>query len=254
MVTPVTFLLGLDTRLRRSRLYLCTDTRKDRGDFDDFVAAAFAGGVDIIQLREKNLPAEVELEYLERMRAAGARTQKLVAVNDQPELAGRFGADVLHLGQDDSKTSDARAEVSQWALIGRSTHDQQQADAALADPDLAYFCVGPVFATPTKPDDRPAGLDLVRHAARVAPPGAVESRPWFAIGGIDEQTLNEVLDAGARRVVVVRAVTDADDPQAAARRLVEQLDNAWNNDPTCRDYDQRAFAVPLTATLRNDQG
>ncbi|MGY4721291.1 thiamine phosphate synthase [Naumannella cuiyingiana] len=247
----MTFLLGLDTRLRQSRLYLCVDTRRERGDFDDLVAAAFAGGVDIVQVREKNLPAEVELEYLERARAA-AGTQHLVAVNDQPELAGRFGADVLHLGQDDALSAEARKQVSKWALLGRSTHDPAQADAALADPELAYFCVGPVFATPTKPDYTPAGLDLVRYAARVAPPGDVEARPWFAIGGINAETLDEVIEAGARRVVVVRAITDARDPEAAARALKDRINRAWAEDPATRDYALRAFGPSQRASLRDD--
>ncbi|MVA77322.1 thiamine phosphate synthase [Auraticoccus sp. F435] len=227
----MTALTGVDTRLRMARLYLCTDTRAEQGDFADFAAEVFAGGVDVLQVREKGLDPERELEVLQQARRAAAPHQALVSVNDDPVLAGRFAADVLHLGQTDAPPAEARRHLHRWARIGRSTHTPEQMRAADADPEVDYFCVGPVWATPTKPDYVPAGLDLVRAAAVQAPPHDPASKPWFAIGGIDQTNLEDVLVAGARRVVVVRAITRADDPRAAAHALKSRLNQAWRDDP-----------------------
>ncbi|GAA1695826.1 thiamine-phosphate synthase [Mycolicibacterium murale] len=209
-------------RLTTARLYLCTDARRDRGDLAEFADAALAGGVDIIQLRDKGsagerefgpLEARQELAALEVLADAAARHGALLAVNDRADIARAAGADVLHLGQDDLPLPAARDIIGPRPLIGRSTHDTEQVDRAL-DEAVDYFCVGPCWPTPTKPGRTAPGLDLVRHAAATA-----GERVWFAIGGIDEQRLPEVLAAGATRVVVVRAITGADDPEAAARRL-----------------------------------
>ncbi len=210
------------SRLLRARLYLCTDARRERGDLAEFADAALSGGVDIIQLRDKGsvgerrfgpLEAGGELAALELLADAARRHGALVAANDRADIARAAGADVLHLGQDDLPLAVARDIVATSTLIGRSTHDHDQAAAALAE-DVDYFCVGPCWPTPTKPGRPAAGLDLVRAAATMG-----GDKPWFAIGGIDEQRLPEVLAAGARRVVVVRAITAADDPRAAAQRL-----------------------------------
>jgi thiamine-phosphate pyrophosphorylase len=136
-----------------------------------------------------------------------------VAVNDRADIARAAGADILHLGQDDLPLDVAREIVGETTLIGRSTHETGQAARALME-DVDYFCVGPCWLTPTKPGRPAPGLDLLRAVAAMGP-----DKPWFAIGGIDEARLGEVLDAGARRVVVVRAITAAADPGAAARRL-----------------------------------
>ncbi len=209
-------------RLASASLYLCTDARRERGDLAAFADAALAGGVDIIQLRDKGSPGETqfgtleardELAALEVLADAARRHNALLAVNDRADIARAAGADVLHLGQDDVPLQVARDIVGPQPLIGRSTHDPQQLAAALAEP-VDYFCVGPCWPTPTKPGRPAPGLDLVGAAA-----SADTNKPWFAIGGIDEQRLPEVLDAGARRIVVVRAITAADDPQAAANRL-----------------------------------
>jgi len=205
-------------RLQDARLYLCTDSRADRGDLADFADAALRGGVDIIQLREKGLEARAELAALAVLGQAARRHGALLAVNDRADLALAADADVLHLGQDDLPVPWARRVVGDDVLIGRSTHDADQAAAAATEPGADYFCTGPCWPTPTKPGRPAPGLDLVRETAGAAPP-----RPWFAIGGIDHERLDEVLDAGATRVVVVRAITEADDPEEAAAALRRRL-------------------------------
>jgi thiamine-phosphate pyrophosphorylase len=216
-------------RLAKASLYLCTDARRERGDLAEFAEAALAGGVDLIQLRDKGSPGEQafgplearhELEALEVLADAARRHDALLAVNDRADIAVAAGADVLHLGQDDLPVPVARAIIGPRPLIGRSTHDAEQVARAVAE-EVDYFCVGPCWPTPTKPGRPSPGLDLVRATAEMA-----TETPWFAIGGIDEQRLPEVLAAGARRIVVVRAITGADDPKAAAQRLRTRLAEA----------------------------
>ncbi|OQO92759.1 thiamine-phosphate diphosphorylase [Saccharomonospora piscinae] len=219
---------GLDgdqirTRLRDARLYLCTDARSARGDLAEFADAALAGGVDIVQLRDKTggapLEAATEIAALETLAEACLRHGALLAVNDRADVALAVDADVLHLGQDDLPVSVARRVVGDVPVIGRSTHSLEQATEAAAEPGVDYFCVGPCWPTPTKPGRTAPGLDLVRAVA-----GQVETeRPWFAIGGIDRERVPEVRRAGADRAVVVRAVTEAEDPAEAARALREGL-------------------------------
>jgi thiamine-phosphate pyrophosphorylase len=214
-------------RLAQARLYLCTDARTQRGDLADFVDAALAGGVDIVQLRDKSggtpLEASPELAALEVIAEVCARHGALLAVNDRADIALAAGADVLHLGQDDLPVRWARRILGEEVVIGRSTHDAGQARAAAGEAGVDYFCTGPCWPTPTKPDRSAPGLDLVRTTALTA-----ADRPWFAIGGIDAARLPEVLAAGATRVVVVRAISEADDPRAAARRLRTLLDATVN--------------------------
>jgi len=204
--------------LASARLYLCTDSRRDRGDLAEFLDAVLANGVDIVQLREKNLEAADELAALEVIADACRRHSALLAVNDRADLAVAAGADVLHLGQRDLMPGIARRIVGPDVLIGLSSHSSEQARAAASAADVDYFCLGPVWATPTKPGRPPTGLAPVAGLAADAP-----ERPWFAIGGIDETTLDQVLDAGARRVVVVRVLTDSDDPGATAARIARRL-------------------------------
>jgi thiamine-phosphate pyrophosphorylase len=205
-------------RLRDARLYLCTDSRAEQGDLAAFADAALRGGVDVVQLREKGLEARQELAALEVLADAARRHGALLAVNDRADVALAAGADVLHLGQDDLPVPWARRVVGDDVVIGRSTHDAAQAAAAAVEDGADYFCTGPCWPTPTKPGRPAPGLDLVRATAASAP-----GRPWFAIGGIDHARLDEVLAAGATRVVVVRAITEADDPEAAARALRVRL-------------------------------
>ena len=208
----------LRARLADARLYLCTDARRAQGDLPRFLDAVLGAGVDIVQLREKGLEAGEELALLEVFAAACRRHGRLLAVNDRADVALAAGADILHLGQDDLPVPVARRILGPGPLIGRSSHSPAQADAAAAEPGVDYFCAGPLWATPTKPGRPSTGPGLVAHVAQVKP-----SRPWFAIGGISLDRLGEVLAAGATRVVVVRAITEADDPAAAARAFAGRL-------------------------------
>ena len=185
------------------RLYLITGARPD---LSAFLAAAVAGGVDLVQVREKGLPDAQLLPLLEEAREATRRLGVPLVVNDRPDLAVLVGADYVHLGQDDLPVAVAR----RFGLpVGLSTHSPEQLAAADAD----YVGVGPVFATPTKAGRPGVGLAYVRHAAEHA------RVPWFAIGGIDEANVAEVVAAGAERIAVVRAIGDAADPERAARAL-----------------------------------
>ncbi|MFG2889536.1 thiamine phosphate synthase [Streptomyces sp. NPDC048248] len=204
--------------LADARLYLCTDARKRQGDLPQFLDAVLSSGVDIVQLRDKGMEAAEELDHLEVLADACRRHGKLLAVNDRADVAHAAGAEVLHLGQGDLPVPAARAILGTGVLIGRSTHAEAEVDAAIAEPGVDYFCTGPCWPTPTKPGRHAPGLDLVRHTASRAP-----ERPWFAIGGIDADNLDEVLEAGARRIVVVRALTEADDPAAAAAALAKRV-------------------------------
>ena len=192
----------------------------------EFADAALAGGVDIVQLRDKGsvgeqrfgpLEARDELAACAILADAARRHGALFAVNDRADIARAAGADVLHLGQGDLPVDVARDIVGPDTLIGLSSHDPEQA-AAAARGQADYFCVGPCWPTPTKPNRAAPGLPLVEAAARLSP-----AKPWFAIGGIDAARLPEVLNAGARRIVVVRAITAASDPRAAADQLRSAL-------------------------------
>jgi thiamine-phosphate pyrophosphorylase len=207
-------------RLDAARLYLCTDARTSRGDLAAFADAALAGGVDIIQLRDKTgaLEAAGEIAALEVLAEACERHGALLSVNDRADVALAVGADVLHLGQDDIPVPLARRILGDEVVIGRSTHSVPQASAAASEAGVDYFCTGPCWPTPTKPGRSAPGLELVRSVA-----SSGVTRPWFAIGGIDGPRLPSVLEAGASRIVVVRAITEAEDPEAAARELRARL-------------------------------
>ncbi|MBU3749458.1 MAG: thiamine phosphate synthase [Mycobacterium sp.] len=212
--------------MRDARLYLCTDARRERGDLAEFADAVLAGGVDIIQLRDKGsagerrfgpLTVRAELAALEILTESARRHGALVAVNDRADIAQAARADVLQLGQDDLPPAAARDIVGPQTLIGLAAHESGEVARALMA-DVDYFCVGPCWPTPIKPGRPVPGLDLVRTVVSMSP-----DKPWFAVGGIDEQRLDEVLEAGARRIVVVRAITEAAEPGAAARRLSAAL-------------------------------
>ena len=202
-------------RLSRARLYVVTGARESHGDLEAFLESILSAGVDIVQLREKEAEAGDLLRWGETFKTAAAEYGALFILNDRPDVAAVLEADGVHVGQNDLAVEAARRFVGPDALIGLSTHHRDQ--LKMASPDADYVCVGPAYETPTK-EGRPAtGLGYVRHATEH------ESRPWFAIGGINHETLPGVVAAGARRIVVVRAVTEAGDPAEAVRRLLEGL-------------------------------
>jgi thiamine-phosphate pyrophosphorylase len=215
---PSDHAVSLRARLDLARLYLCTDARERQDDLPEFLDTVLANGVDIVQLRQKDLEARQEIEYLSVFREACDRHGTLLAVNDRADVAYATRPDMLHLGQDDLPVRDARAILGEDILIGRSTHSGEQAAAAAVEPGVDYFCAGPVWPTPTKPGRPAPGLKLVEYVASHS-----IARPWFAIGGIDLTDLDQVLERGARRVVVVRAITEAADPGAAAADLARRL-------------------------------
>lgn len=206
-------------RLQDARLYLVADARRDRGDLEPFLGAVTGASVDIVQLRDKTATDDELRTAAEVFRRVCDEAGALFVLNDRPDLAAEVGADGVHVGQEDDHPDDVRRQVGPDLLIGRSTHSPAQIDEA-ADHDVDYIAVGPVHATPTKPGRTAVGLEPVRHAAAHA------THPWFAIGGIAPATIGEVLDAGARRVVVVRAITQAADPGEATwalRRALAQV-------------------------------
>lgn len=205
-------------RIAAARLYLCTDARREQGDLEAFLDAVLGGGVDVVQLRDKSLEAREEIEVAEVFAAAARRHGALFSVNDRADIAWVVRPDILHLGQDDLPVPAARAIVGDEVLIGRSTHAPHEVDMASTSDGVDYFCVGPVWPTPTKPDRAAPGVPLLGYAG-----GRAGARPWFAIGGITLDNLDEVLAAGATRVVVVRAITEADDPAAAAAAFARRL-------------------------------
>ncbi len=197
-------------RLEQSRLYLVLEARPHGEDPSGLLDAALRGGVDVVQLRDKNLPDDELVRAAEPFRRACDAYGALFVLNDRPDLVGACGADGVHVGQADASVREARAAVGPDRIVGLSIETEAQLDA-IAGAD--YLGVGAVFATPTKTDSVAAGLELVRTtAARV-------SVTWFAIGGIELANVAEVVAAGAPGVAVVRAIRDADDPEAAARAL-----------------------------------
>jgi thiamine-phosphate pyrophosphorylase len=214
---PVT--LDAQSRLRDVRLYFVCDARPGGRAIEDVVGPALAGGVDMVQLRDKGLGDN-------GLRAAAAQFRKLAdahgalfVLNDRPDIAAEVGADGVHLGQDDTPVAEARSVVGPDAIIGLSTHAPDQLDAG-NESGADYLSVGPIEATPTKPGRPATGLEYVRYAAAHA------TLPFFAIGGVTAQNIGAAVAAGARRAVVVRAIAEAPDPERAARELREALDRA----------------------------
>jgi thiamine-phosphate pyrophosphorylase len=199
-------------RLADTRLYLVCDARSRA-----FLDAALRGGADLIQLRDKSLSDEELVAAAKTFRAAADAHGALFILNDRPDLVGACDADGVHVGQDDEPVGAVRELVGPDLLIGLSTHSPRQFDAALRS-DADQLSVGPVWETPTKAGRPAAGLDYVRYAAAN---GA--NAPWFAIGGIDAVNVGDVVAAGARRIVVVRAIRDAADPERAAADLREAV-------------------------------
>lgn len=202
-------------RLAAARLYLCTPLRADLGAFLDAVLAA---GVDVVQLRDKEAAPDALLGAAIAMRTVAERHRALFIVNDDPFLAVEAGADGVHVGQDDPSPAAARHVVGPARLVGRSTHSIPEIDRALREP-CDYFAVGPVVPTPTKEGREGIGWGPVEHAAVVS-----SGRPWFVTGGMAPATLPEATAHGVRRAVVVRALTESDDPAAIAARMAGLLE------------------------------
>jgi len=200
-------------RIASARLYLVCDARPRA-----FLEAALRGGVDIVQLRDKRLGDDGLIAAAREFRAAADAHGALFILNDRPDLVAACGADGVHVGQEDGSPAAARAAVGPDAIVGRSTHAPAQGAEADADPDVDYLAAGPVHVTPTKPGRPAAGPEYVRWAAEHV------HKPWFAIGGLDERTTPAVVALGARRIVVVRAIAGAADPEAAARALRAALE------------------------------
>jgi thiamine-phosphate pyrophosphorylase len=199
-------------RLATARLYLVCDARPL-----EWLRAALRGGVDLVQLRDKTLDDAGLVAAAGAFREAATEAGALFILNDRPDLVAACDADGVHVGQDDLPPAQARAIVGPDRIVGHSTHAPAQADRAESDVDVDYLAVGPVHATPTKPGRPAAGLDYVSYAARTV------TKPWFAIGGLDAGNVDAVVARGAERIVVVRAITEAADPEAAARVLGERL-------------------------------
>ncbi|WP_028057455.1 thiamine phosphate synthase [Candidatus Solirubrobacter pratensis] len=199
-------------RLAAARLYLVCPARPRA-----WLEAALRGGVDLVQLRDKELGDDAIVGAAREFRAAADAAGALFVLNDRPDLVDACQADGIHVGQDDETPAQARAAVGPERIVGRSTHEPAQALEAQSDPDVDYLAVGPVHVTPTKPGRPATGLGYVEWAAKTI------GKPWFAIGGIDPANVGEVVARGASRIVVVRAITEAEDPGEAARELKDAL-------------------------------
>ncbi len=233
----MTALLGLATRLGLARLQLITGARTQTGDLAEFADDCFAGGVDLMQLRDPGATDTELLSALKTMRRVSFRYQGLVSVYESAQLAQDFETDVFHLPERGMLAQQSRKFLHQWALVGRSCHTKEQVDTALSDPQVNYLTVGPIFGGLTAS----GGLELVRYTAQLAPPGDPASKPWFAVGGITAGTLDKVFDAGARRISVSRAVTAANGPGAAAVSLKERLRRVWDSDPAMQHLTLQMF-------------
>ncbi|MHB8511187.1 MAG: thiamine phosphate synthase [Actinomycetota bacterium] len=202
------------SRLRSASLYLVCDGRRD--NLEQFLEEVLSAGVDIVQLREKTMEATEQIAIAKTFRAACDRHGALFIMNDRVDLALACDADGVHLGQDDIPLDLARSMMGPDAIIGRSTHSISDVHRAMEE-DADYIACGPVYQTPTKPGRPATGLLLIEEA-KVA-----SHKPWFAIGGIDANTIEPVVRAGASRIAMVRAIGSSANPAAATRSLKHAL-------------------------------
>lgn len=205
-------------KLTDKKLYLITSSDKFESDdaFLDAIASALKGGVDILQLREKTMPANKIFELGKKIKQLCLQYDTTFIINDRIDLALLLEADGVHLGQDDLDVKSAREILGDNAIVGISTHAPEQALKAVED-GADYIGIGPVFSTPTKPGRIPVGLEYVKWASE-----NIEI-PAFAIGGINEDNFQQVLDAGAKRIAVVRAIINAESPQTVAEKILENF-------------------------------
>jgi thiamine-phosphate pyrophosphorylase len=215
-------------RLRTARLYFVCDARPNGEDPEALLRAALSGGVDIVQLREKELGrAEIERSASTFRRVCDTYSA-LFIVNDDPDLARACDADGVHVGQDDTSAEEARGLLGPYAIIGLSTHSPEQIAAANERP-VDHISVGPIWETPTKAGRPAVGLELISHAAEHA------AHPFFGIGGIDPSNAEQVVRAGARRLCVVRAIRDAANPTAVAEELRRAFAAGESDAPNSQD-------------------
>jgi thiamine-phosphate pyrophosphorylase len=207
-------------RLAWSRLFFVCDALPHGEDPELMIRAAMANGAGMVELRDREQPRGVIDRSGATFRRLADTYSALFIVNDDPHLADELAADGVHVGQEDISVTEAREILGPDAIIGLSTHSRAQIEAANSDPNVDYISVGPIWETPTKQGRPATGLELVREAAETA------AVPWFAIGGIDQGNVAEVVEAGARRVCVVRAIRDAEDPAEAAASLAAPVDAA----------------------------
>lgn len=230
----VTALMGIATRLRLARLFVIIPDRAPQ--LGELIAASFAGGADIVGLLEEpdaSIPDDSATAGIQEIREAARQTQGLVAYLGPPIRASLLSTDVLVLPDASVSASRVRSRLHPWTQIGRQCTDRNEVDAALGDPGLDFLLVGP-------------GLDNVRHAAARAPQHDPASKPWFAVGGVTPASVAAVTRAGARRVAVGRAITQAADPRAVALHLKDGLRGAWNADPRMEDVTRAAFGTSTT--------
>lgn len=222
--------MGLDARLKMARLAVIAFADPDVQRTVDLTDQIMSGGADMLQLRLEQVPADRRREVAEAARSiAFQHPRSLLVIRDDVAVATAMGADVLHVGAADVATADARTGLHEFALVGRSAHDADALDRALADDGVAYATLGPVFQD-AGAAFRSGGLDMVREAARHHDPAQPGGKPWFAQGGIELDTLPQVLEAGARRVVVGQAVVGASDVEAATRAFSDAMTQAWDGD------------------------
>ncbi len=204
-------------RLAAARLYLVCGANPAGRELPTLLREAVAGGVDVVQLREKRVPEEELASIASAARELCERLGALLIVNDRPWVAREARADGVHVGQDDIPATEVRELVGPEMLIGVSTHSPEQIDAIDASV-VDYIGVGPIHETPTKPGRTAVGPELIRYAAAHAPV------PFFAIGGLNVDNLDDALAAGARRVCVLRAIAEAAEPERAARSIRARID------------------------------
>jgi thiamine-phosphate pyrophosphorylase len=210
-------------RLNWARLYFVCDAMPRGEDPEPMLRAALSGGAGMVELRDHEQPPAVINRFARTFRRLADTYSAPFIVNDDPYLAQELDADGVHVGQDDMPAAEVREILGADAIVGLSTHSAEQVAAAQSEP-VDYISVGPIWETPTKQGRPATGLKLIGEAA------AKSELPWFAIGGIDPGNVDQVIEAGARRIVVVRAIRDAEDPRIAADALYEPLDAAVQAD------------------------
>jgi len=205
-------------RLQEKKLYLVTDRSKfeTTDGLLDAVASALKGGVQIVQLREKTATAQEFIQLGKKIKELCALYDAVFLINDRVDIAHIIGADGVHLGQDDIDINSARHLLGNDTIVGISTHSPEQAQKAI-ESGADYIGVGPVFTTPTKPGRQAVGLEYVNWAATKV------NIPWFAIGGIDLNNVDQVINAGAKNIAVVRAIMNAESPEKAARAFLDKI-------------------------------